>query len=897
MKDSSLVWITPHMHWDREWYFTAEASRILLVNNMAEILTRLEQDADYPCYVLDGQTALLEDYFAVCPENRERVRALVAAGRLVIGPWYTQTDTMIVSGESVLRNLLYGLRDCRAFGAPMMIGYLPDSFGMSSQLPHLYNGFGIRRAMFWRGCSERHGTRHTEFFWQSRDGSEVAVQVLPLGYAIGKYLPVDEEGLRRRLDDYFTVLEKASATGVILLPNGHDQMPLQQNIYEVLATLRRLYPQRTFEMGRFEPVFERIEALRPRLAVLRGEFNDGKYMRVHRTISSTRMDIKLAHAAMENKVVNQLEPLAAIAWSLGAAYPHGLLERIWKTLLKNHAHDSISCCCSDRVHRDILARFGLADDMAENLIQFTLRKIADNMPAQPGAAADTLCLFNLMPYARHEVIVARIRLRAAQFALTDDAGEPVPYFILAAREIDPGQVDRQIVHYGNYQPFIEYEIQLVQTLPPMGYLTLNIYPGEAGAALPAPSQATAELGNPYYRIRVNANGTLTIHDRLSGCCYDQVLALEEGADDGDEYDYSPARQAWLRYSTESAVTTSVEHQPWQSIAHIRLRMAVPATLAQRAQRQADGYVDVQCRVTLAHHSRRIDIAMTLDNQADDHRLRVLIPVPFTTETLLTDNQFGCITRPVSDSALATWEEEGWKEAPVPVWPLMNVAALTDGKQGMALFTEGLREVEVLGERHTSGEQHAPAAPRTLALTLFRSVGVLGKASLLSRPGRPSGISLPTPDSQMRGRLQCSFSLFSFTGDPLAAGVMQQARAAMTPVRCYHKLPYDAMKLNPAPFCTPRRFSLLAMAEQGPVLSALKKAEDRDELVVRVYNPDEQRPLSGKLESRYPVTQWQETRMDEQPLALSTRPGEFGLLAPCQSKTFSFRLAIPRHHRT
>ncbi|PLR42625.1 alpha-mannosidase, partial [Chimaeribacter arupi] len=169
MKGLSQVYITPHMHWDREWYFTAEASRILLVNNMAEILDRLEQDAAYPCYVLDGQTAILEDYFAVCPENRERVRALVAAGRLVIGPWYTQTDTMIVSGESILRNLLYGLRDCRAFGAPMRIGYLPDSFGMSSQLPHLYNGFGIRRAMFWRGCSERHGTRHTEFLWQSRD--------------------------------------------------------------------------------------------------------------------------------------------------------------------------------------------------------------------------------------------------------------------------------------------------------------------------------------------------------------------------------------------------------------------------------------------------------------------------------------------------------------------------------------------------------------------------------------------------------------------------------------------------------------------------------------------------------------------------------------------------------
>lgn len=58
MKAVSRVHITPHMHWDREWYFTTEESRILLVNNMEEILCRLEQDNEYKYYVLDGQTAI-----------------------------------------------------------------------------------------------------------------------------------------------------------------------------------------------------------------------------------------------------------------------------------------------------------------------------------------------------------------------------------------------------------------------------------------------------------------------------------------------------------------------------------------------------------------------------------------------------------------------------------------------------------------------------------------------------------------------------------------------------------------------------------------------------------------------------------------------------------------------
>ncbi len=130
----------------------------------------------------------------------------------------------------------------------------------------------------------------------------------------------------------FEVLEKASVTKDILLPNGHDQMPLQQNIFAIIDKLREIYPQREFHMSRFEQVFERIEACRDQLATLKGEFNDGKYMRVHRTISSTRMDIKLAHAAIENKIVNILEPLASIAWTLGFEYHHGLLEKMWKEI-------------------------------------------------------------------------------------------------------------------------------------------------------------------------------------------------------------------------------------------------------------------------------------------------------------------------------------------------------------------------------------------------------------------------------------------------------------------------------------------------------------------------------------------------------------------------------------
>ncbi len=317
------VHIVPHMHWDREWYFSTEESRILLVNNMEEIMDLLENNQDYPHYVLDGQTAILEDYFAVKPENEERVRKLIQQGKLIIGPWYTQTDEMVVGSESIVRNLLYGIKDSENFGSPMRIGYLPDSFGQSSQMPMILNGFDIKYSIFWRGTSERHGTEKTEFYWESDDGSKVLVQLLPLGYAIGKYLPENEEELQKRMDKYFKVLDKGATTDHILLPNGHDQMPIQKNIYTIIEKLQKIYPNREFFLSKYENIFKEIEENRENLSTLHGEFLDGKYMRVHRSIYSTRMDIKAANTRVENKITNILEPLASIAYRLGFEYIMG----------------------------------------------------------------------------------------------------------------------------------------------------------------------------------------------------------------------------------------------------------------------------------------------------------------------------------------------------------------------------------------------------------------------------------------------------------------------------------------------------------------------------------------------------------------------------------------------
>ncbi|HHZ6616611.1 TPA: glycoside hydrolase family 38 C-terminal domain-containing protein, partial [Escherichia coli] len=582
------------------------------------------------------------------------------------------------------------------------------------------------------------------------------------------------------------------------------------------------------------------------------------------------------HARIENKIVNLLEPLATLAWTLGFDYHHGLLEKMWKEILKNHAHDSIGCCCSDKVHREIVARFELAEDMADNLIRFYMRKIADNMPQSD---ADKLVLFNLMPWPREEVINTTVRLRGSQFNLRDGRGQPVPYFIRHAREIDPGLIDRQIVHYGNYDPFMEFDIQISQIVPSMGYRTLYIEANQLGNVVTPKSKTEGILENAFWQIALNEDGSLRLVDKDSGVRYDRVFQIEEGSDDGDEYDYSPAKEEWAITSANAKPQYDIIHEAWQSRAIIRYEIAVPRNLSERRAKQCSGRVGVETVITLSHNSRRIDADINLDNQADDHRIRVLIPTPFNTDVVLADTQFGSLTRPVKDCAMNVWQQEGWKEAPVPVWNMLNYAVLQEGRNGIAVFSEGLREFEVIGEEN-----------KTFAITLLRGVGLLGKEDLLLRPGRPSGIKMPVSDSQLRGSFSCRLSLFSYIGTPVTAGVAQQARAWLTPVQCYNKIPWDAMKLNKAKFNVPESYSLLKMPPVGCLISALKKAEDRQELILRLFNPAELTSCDATVAFSRKVMTCTETMMNER---FNTEKNEvlkeLALFLPGQSRTFSYRI--------
>ena len=163
------VGLVPHTHWDREWYepFAVFSERLV---EMMDTLLDLG-DAGFPHFHLDGQTAMIDDYLARRPERADELAALVRSGQLSAGPWVTQMDEFLTSGESHIRNLEMGLRRARELGVALEVGYMPDQFGHIGQMPQILRAGGLARAMVWRGVPFT--IDRSSFRWRSPDGSEV----------------------------------------------------------------------------------------------------------------------------------------------------------------------------------------------------------------------------------------------------------------------------------------------------------------------------------------------------------------------------------------------------------------------------------------------------------------------------------------------------------------------------------------------------------------------------------------------------------------------------------------------------------------------------------------------------------------------------------------------------
>ncbi len=236
-------------------------------------------------------------------------------------------------------------------------------------------------------------------------------------------------------------------------------------------------------------------------------------------------------------------------------------------------------------------------------------------------------------------------------------------------------------------------------------------------------------------------------DKRSGKRWEDLIQLVDGGDAGDTYNYSPPEDDWR--VTGAGALQSVDWQRGALADTLTLSwsIAAPRNLTDRQLQRLNTRLDVSMVITLTHQRPVLDVQVSVNNTLQDHRLQVEIPTDVFTDCHFADQPFGLIRRPNRPAALDVWQQEQWGEAPASLWPMQSLVMMHDGGQGMSIVTDGLREYEIPEGR-----------PSVMAITLLRCVGWLGRAGMPWRPGRASGMALPSPDSQIPGEFTARFAL-------------------------------------------------------------------------------------------------------------------------------------------
>ncbi|MCT6891873.1 MAG: alpha-mannosidase, partial [Lactobacillus sp.] len=407
-----------------------------------------------------------------------------------------------------------------------------------------------------------------------------------------------------------------------------------------------------FKVASLPEYIDAVKKDKPDMAVVRGEQDCGKDMRVHKSIYSSRADIKKLNTELQNYLTNVVQPVLSMGSYFGLNYPFAAIKSLWQKMGKNAAHDSMGNCVSDRVNNAIKMRYLEVKDTAESLVDSTLRFISTHIKSEKHPI--TLTVFNTLPFVRDEVINKTLYIPSRNFKIVDYENNEIAYEINSIKDntnlikgatiqLNPGE--------NIYTPKKVYCINLnidFGEIPPYGYKQFYLIPLEdKEIELNKLAIADTKIENEYYQISVNTDGSLNILDKLNKKLYSNQAILEENGDGGDSYNYSPAKKDLIIYSTSQKHQVQVSHGKLQDKLIILFNYMVPKNLEMRSQGITDTKMPVKMVVKLTKSAKMIKFKVQVDNTKPlSHRLCVDFASQLDTNFSIADIQFGTIKRPL-----------------------------------------------------------------------------------------------------------------------------------------------------------------------------------------------------------------------------------------------------------
>ncbi len=168
------IWLTGHAHIDLAWLWPLEETRRKARRTFYTVTGLIDR---YPDFHFNQSSAQVYSWIEQDdPALFEKIRTQVKAGRWEpIGGMWVEPDGNLLSGESWVRQLLFGQRYFESrFGRRVNVAWLPDSFGFNGSLPQLLVSAGIpfffTHKLSW---SERNPFPYNLYWWEGIDGTRV----------------------------------------------------------------------------------------------------------------------------------------------------------------------------------------------------------------------------------------------------------------------------------------------------------------------------------------------------------------------------------------------------------------------------------------------------------------------------------------------------------------------------------------------------------------------------------------------------------------------------------------------------------------------------------------------------------------------------------------------------
>ncbi len=759
-------------HIDMAWLWPWTETVEVVRNTFRSVLDLMREYPDFKFTMSSARTYewMQEKYPDIYREIEQRVKE----GRWeIVGGMWVEPDLNMPDGESLVRQILVGKRYFQKnFGVDVKIGWNPDSFGYNYQLPQIYKRSGMDYFVTQKLMWAHEFTTfpYKFFWWQAPDGSRL-LTYFPHDYAD----PIDVEPLGSQVATWMPSIYGSK------VPEKPEMMHLYgvgdhgggptRVMLDHAEEIRS--PGFVFPKLEFSFASEFFRDMEKKLPAMQVPTWDGElYFQYHRGVFTTQAETKRRIRRSEENVLNA-EKFASLASLYGRSYPQDVMTETWKNLLFDHFHDIMPGSGIAVNYLDAARNLENVDRAANEVTIGSLREIAAHVNTNGDGAP--FLLFNSLSWPRTDVVEVEAQLPgpASNIEVVD-----------ANRHVMPSQ----LLSIDNDTHRARFLLQA--STPSIGYRTYFVRPGQSAQGFATVLRATADtLENEFIRVKVDPQtGCMTsLFDKKRGT---EALA-PAATDTGGPKDricgnllqtFVDKPKQWDAWNIDA----DFEKQHWDldKADEVKLVESGPLRSVIRVKNHFQNSTFIR-DITLYAGVPRVDVKTQVEWHEKHILLKVGFPVSAHSDKATYEIPYGTVQRPATRNTPA---EQAQFEVPAYRW-----ADISDATHGLSLLNDCKYGYDGKGN--------------VLRLSLLRSP------------------EWPDPHAD-EGHHEFTYSLYPHGGG---------WKDALT-IRRGYELNYKLLALPSANHegQLPKEHSFLETKSDNVIVTAVKKAEDDQALIVRFF---------------------------------------------------------------